>query len=242
MAGRFLSAFAGGMLSFLSPCVLPLVPAYLSIVAGVSVEEVQSGTKRLAVVRGTALFMSGFTIVFVALGATASAVGAFLLSHRRPFEVASGVLVIVFGVFLAGAVRPSWLEQERRFHLDRSLGTWGAPLLGGAFAFGWTPCIGPILGTVLTLAAREASVAQGVLLLFGYSLGLGIPFLLSGLALSELSGLFGWVKRHFRALNLAAGAILVVFGVLLLTNQVTRISGWIQTFFEWIGLDRLTNI
>jgi len=241
-----LAAFGAGMISFLSPCVLPLVPAYLSIVTGVSVAELQeretAREQRLKVLRGVALFMAGFTAVFVLLGASAATVGKFLVRNQRVFEIAFGVVIIVFGVFLAGILRPMWLERERRFRVGDSLGGWGAPVMGMAFAFGWTPCIGPILGGVLTLAAATASVGRGIALLVAYAAGLGVPFLLSGLALSELSRVFGWFKRHARLINAIAGTIMVVFGLLMVFGKVTWLSQQIIGFMTWLGLDRLTAI
>ncbi len=241
-----IAAFAAGMISFFSPCVLPLVPAYLSIVTGVSVDEIRGGdgvkTQRLRVMKGTALFFVGFTLVFVMLGAGASAVGSFLLDNRRIFELVSGLIVIAFGVFLIGVIRPAALEGDHRFAVSDTLGGWAAPVMGGAFAFGWTPCIGPILGAVLTLAATQGSVGRGAMLLLVYSMGLGIPFLISGLALSEMSRLFGWVKRHFRVINIVSGSILVAFGILLITNNVTRISSWMINVMNDLGLDFLTAI
>jgi len=265
-----ITAFGAGALSFFSPCVLPLVPAYLSMVSGVSVEEIRAGSTQLAgagagaesedvivgeklpfwrlsptrfrVLRGTALFMFGFTVVFVFLGATSSAVGRFLLDNRTLLQTISGVFVIIFGVFLAGFLRPTVLEQERRFRFSGESGNWGAPLLGVAFAFGWTPCIGPVLGSVLTLASTSGEVGRGMTLLLSYSLGLGIPFLLSGLALSEMSGLFGFVKRHFRVINLMAGTTMVIFGFLLVFDRITWVSGQVTRFLDQIGLESLTSI
>lgn len=237
-----LGAFFAGMLSFLSPCVLPLVPAYLSMVSGVSVDELAApkSDQRRKVLRGTLLFLAGFTIVFVLLGAGASAIGQFLKGHKREFEVVSGVFVIAMGVFMLGFVRPKFLESDRRFRIADSVGGWAAPLMGGAFAFGWTPCIGPTLGFVMGLAANANTVAAGIGLLLVYSLGLGVPFVLSGLALSELTRVFGWVKRHFRAVELVAGGLMVVFGLLLITNQLTRLSLWATKVMDALGLDWLT--
>lgn len=240
------AAFAAGMLSFLSPCVLPLVPAYLSMVTGVSVAELQeretARRQRVAVVRGVALFMAGFTAVFVLLGASAATMGKFLVRNQRIFEIVFGFVIIAFGIFLAGVIRPMWLERDRRFRVGDSLGGWGAPVMGMAFAFGWTPCIGPVLGAVLTLAGATASVGRGVALLLAYAVGLGVPFLLAGLALSELSRVFGWFKRNARAINAVAGAIMIAFGLMMVFGKVTWLSQRIIGFMTWLGLDRLTAI
>lgn len=234
-----IAVFFAGLVSFFSPCVLPLVPAYLSMVTGVSVTDIQEGTKgtRLRVMRGTLLFLGGFTLVFMLLGVGASAIGAFLRENRNLMNWISGLVIIAFGILLIGFIRPGFIEQERRFRVDKALGGWGAPVMGAAFAFGWTPCVGPILGAVLTYAATEGTVAKGAWLLFVYSLGLGIPFLVTGLLMSEMSGVFGWVKRHFRAINVTAGTILVIFGLLMITNNVTRISNWLLDRMEQIGID-----
>lgn len=261
MAGdnvSILAAFGGGMLSFLSPCVLPLVPGYLSLISGVSVTELAghpgggAGTavavrtrraQRTVVLRSTLLFVAGFTLVFTMLGLGASAVGQALLDHRVGFNRVAGVLVIVMGLFLAGVVTPRRLMADARFHVSPSkLGAFAPPVMGMAFAFGWTPCIGPILGGVLSLASNEDSLGRGALLLVVYSLGLGVPFVATGLALGRLSGLFGWVKRQFRTINLVAGLLLVAFGWLLLTNQLGSVSASIQRFLDRVGLDALTAI
>ena len=237
-------AFGAGMLSFLSPCVLPMVPGYLSLMSGVSVTEVAAGsaadTRRL--VRSTLLFVAGFTVVFTALGATASAVGSALLDHQRTLDRVAGFVIVVMGLFLAGMVSPRLLQRERRFHVSPSkLGAFAAPVMGMAFAFGWTPCIGSVLAPIFTLAASEGTVRSGVVLLLFYSLGLGVPFVASGVAFGRLAGAFDWVKRHFRVINVTSGLLLATFGVLLLTNRVGEVSGWILDTMDRLGLDALTT-
>ena len=237
---NLLVAFGAGMLSFLSPCVLPLVPGYLSLMSGLSAAELE--TERAQVLRATLLFVAGFTVVFVALGATASAVGQTLQDHQRGLNQAAGVVVIVMGVVLAGVVTPTALMRERRFHVSPSaLGVYAPPVMGMAFAFGWTPCIGLVLGPILTLAASEGTVGRGVLLLIAYSFGLGVPFVASGLALARLTGAFSWVKRHFRVINAVAGALLVAFGLLLLTDNVSWLSRHVADLLRAVGLDRLST-
>ena len=238
-------AFAGGMLSFLSPCVLPLVPGYLSLMSGVSVTDLATahGGDVRRLLRSTLLFVAGFTVVFPALGAGASAVGQTLLRHQQGLNQVAGVLTIVMGLFIAGVVAPAAMQRERRFHvLPESLGVFAPPLMGMAFAFGWTPCIGPILSVVLSTAATQSTQGRGIGLLVAYSIGLGVPFVAAGIAFGRLTGVFAWVKRHFRIINLVSGAFLVVFGVLLLTNHLGQVSGAIQRFMEDIGLSRLANI
>ena len=236
------AAFGGGMLSFVSPCVLPLVPGYLSLMSGVSVTEL-SAADRSHIVRSTLLFVAGFTLVFTLLGLTATAVGQALLDHRTVLNRVAGAVVIVMGLFLAGVVTPRRLMADTRFHISPSaMGAWAPPVMGMAFAFGWTPCIGPILAGVLTLASNESRIERGALLLVVYSLGLGVPFVLTGVALGRLTGVFTWFRRHFRVLNLVSGALLVAFGFLLFTNQLGWLSGKVTQFLDAVGLDALTTI
>jgi cytochrome c-type biogenesis protein len=273
----FAAAFGGGMLSFVSPCVLPLVPGYLSLIPGISDPEPagsgadpRSGTDegagtaplpvperaggvatlertevqtRLHVLRATLLFVAGFTLVFTLLGLTATAVGQSLLDHRTILNRVAGALVIVMGLFLAGAITPRRLMADARFHVSPSkLGAFAPPVMGMAFAFGWTPCIGPILGGVLTLSANESSVGRGGLMLVAYSLGLGVPFVITGVALGRLTPVFAWVKRHFRVINTVAGAFLIVFGFLLFTNQLGWMSRQFSELLRTLHLESLTTI
>lgn len=238
------AAFGGGMLSFLSPCVLPLVPGYLSLISGVRVGELQEDGAGVAtktrVVRPTLLFVAGFTLVFVLLGAGASALGDALREHRRGLNQVSGMIVIAMGLFVAGVVSPRLMMAERRFHLAPSqLGAWAPPIMGMAFAFGWTPCIGPILSGVLGLAANQDTLGRGVVLLLAYSAGLGVA---SGVAFARLAGVFAWVKRHYRAINLVAGTALVAFGLLLITDRVFWLALRIQDLMERLNLDFLARI
>ena len=240
-----IGAFAGGMLSFLSPCVLPLVPGYLSLVSGLSVAELQEGERSNVrrVIVSTLLFIAGFTAVFVALGAAASGLGQTLREHQRGLESVAGALVMAMGVFLAGFVSPRFLMAERRLHVTPSeLGSWAPPVMGAAFAFGWTPCIGPVLAGVLGLAEHDATLSRGVILLGVYSLGLGVPFLVTGVAFDRMTGVFSVVRRHFRAVNLVAGVALFAFGFLLFTHRLSRLSGWITDALRWLHLQRLTKI
>ena len=240
-----MAAFGGGLLSFASPCVLPLVPGYLSLMSGVSSTDVAAPDVSPAsrVLASTLLFVAGFTLVFVALGAAASGVGTALHDHQRGLEEAAGVAVVAMGVLVAGLWSPRFLMMERRLHvLPSRLGSWAPPLMGMAFAFGWTPCIGPILAGVLALAEHEATLGRGVVLLVAYSAGLGVPFVASGLALARLTRAFSVIKGHFRALNLASGAVLAVFGVLLVLHRVTWLSSRILDAMDALHLDFLTRI
>lgn len=252
-----LVAFGAGILSFLSPCVLPLVPGYLSLVTGLSAAAVESGQARRAVLRGIGGFVAGFTLVFVVLGAVASSLGHALVTHREGLRLVSGVVVIAFGAVLILAALPAgvWrragagassaaasVVQERRFEVQVGrLGPFAAPVLGMAFAFAWTPCIGPVLGAVLTLAASSATVVGGVVLLLAYSMGLAVPFVLSGFAVARVAGA---TRRYGRALSWLqglGGVVLVVFGVLLLTNQVSWLSTQFSQLLSWLHLGRLTT-
>jgi cytochrome c-type biogenesis protein len=233
-----IGAFAGGMLSFLSPCVLPLVPGYLSLVSGLSVAELQEGDRGNVrrVVLSTLLFVAGFTAVFVALGAAASGLGQTLREHQRVLEQVAGAVVMAMGVFLAGFVSPRFLMVERRLHVSPSeVGAWAPPLMGAAFAFGWTPCIGPVLATILTIAAAQDTVAHGAVLLGVYSLGIGVPFLLAALFIRPfLRGMrrFGFALRHVERVM---GALLVVTGLLIAIGSFTAIGYWLLQVFPALG-------
>lgn len=223
-------AFFAGLVSFLSPCVLPLVPGYLSYMSGMTVGEAGDATARRTVTVALA-FVGGFTAVFVAFGATATVLGEFLLTNKDILARAGGVLIIVMGLIFMGAIKIPWLYREARFHPTPEAGVWGSVVLGGAFAFGWSPCIGATLGAVLTMAAGRADSggpAQGALLLAIYSLGLGVPFILAGLGVSRLTGVLARIRKHIRTINLISGAILVLVGILFVTNQVFQISIWLQ--------------
>jgi cytochrome c-type biogenesis protein len=190
------------------------------------------------------LFVAGFTLVFMFLFAGASVIGQTLYDHLRGLSQIAGIITIVMGLVIAGVVRPAMVERERRFQVTPSrLGSFAPPVMGMAFAFGWTPCIGPILAAVLPLAASTGTLARGMAMLVAYSLGLGVPFIAAGLALGKLEGTFTWVKRHFRAINVVSGLLLATFGFLLLTSNVTWLSGWFRDHISDIpGLRTLSEI
>ena len=243
----YVVAFGGGLVSFLSPCVLPLVPAYLSVINGLDATQLAEPTRArsLGIARDTGLFITGFAVVFIALGTSASGVGRVLFRNQLLLTRLSGITLLAMGLFLLGSLvlRTPWLYQEARFHPD--LGRFGraAPLIAGlAFGFGWTPCIGPVLGSILTIAATQHRVGAGATLLAAYSLGLGVPFLASGLLFSRLTGTFAWVKRHVRLVVVGSGASLVLFGVLLVFNKLLWVTSALQDLLRAVGLDRLINL
>ena len=230
-----LAAFLFGAFSFLSPCVLPLLPGYLSMMSGYSAADLSGGSVSTArMLRVTVLFVIGFTAVFIALGATATTLGKSLLRNNSTITVISGWLVIAMGLFLAVSAiwNPRLLRpfmRERRADVRPSrLGAFAPPVMGVAFGFAWTPCIGPTLGAILTVAATQSTVNQGMFLLFVYSLGLGIPFVLAGIGITKVYGAFGWVKRHFLQISVASGVLLAGFGVLMVTGHLTDLNQWFQ--------------
>ncbi len=237
-----LTSFGAGIVSFLSPCVLPLVPGYVSYVAGQSFDGRASEAappKTLAALRLSVFFVLGFSTVFVILGASATALGQLFLSYRYEANLTAGAVVIVFGLLMMGLVRWPWLQQDFRIHLDLPGGRpVAAYVLGLAFAFGWTPCIGPVLGAILTTSAVSATVSQGMVLLSVYSLGLGLPFLA---AAAFTDGLFGRLRilgRAGRFLQIGAGSVVVGMGLAMITGQLTAFSYWLlETFpaFARIG-------
>ena len=237
------AAFGAGMLSFLSPCVLPLVPGYLGLITGIRPNDTPSKAARARAIAATGSFVIGFTIVFCLLGAGASTIGGWLLEHQQTLQRIAGALIIIFGLMIAGVATLPMLQRERRFHVDpRRFGPAGPGLMGMAFAFGWTPCIGPVLGPILALAATQATVWSGVALLFFYSLGLGVPFLLSALLLNKLTTTFAWIKRHYRLINGIAGATMATLGLIMLSGNLGRVSSWFTDVLTTIGLQRLTEI
>jgi len=230
-----LAAFAAGFLSFVSPCVLPLIPGYISFVSGVSVEEMRGdappATSRVQVFLTSLAFVIGFSLVFVALGASATAIGKFLFSRLPLLSKIAGVILIIFGLHTMGVFRIAFLEAEKRVHSQRKpAGPLGAMLVGVAFAFGWTPCIGPILGGILAIAGSKNSVGEGITLLAVYSLGLGIPFLLTSLAINQFFGAVKRIRRYYHAIEVASGALLIAIGVLIVTGQLTIIVRFLQPY------------
>jgi cytochrome c-type biogenesis protein len=222
-----LVAFSAGVLSFLSPCVLPLVPSYIGFLTGLSLDEMSS-RRRIAFTHAL-LFVLGFTLVFLMLGATATALGRTLAFHKVWLQRVGGVLIIVFGLVCLGVIKSSVLLQDKRVHLqDKPLGFLGSVLVGMAFAAGWTPCIGPILGGILGLASASDTLGRGMLLLGVYSAGLAVPFLLAAWAVDRFLGWFQRFRPFLPWVMRVSGALLIVVGVLLMTGQFTRLASWLQ--------------
>jgi cytochrome c-type biogenesis protein len=230
-----LLAFTGGLLSFLSPCVLPLVPSYLGFLTGMTLDEMTD--KKHHAVLHALLFVSGFTLIFVIMGAGATALGATFTYNKMAIAKVGGVLVIAFGLYTMGVVRISALDRDSRMHLDRKpLGFLGSVLVGMAFAAGWTPCIGPILGTILGLAGTSGDVTQGVALLLAYSAGLAVPFLAAAFAVDKFRVWFTRFRRWMPWLQRASGLLLVIVGLLLVTGEFTRLAAMLSAMTpEWLS-------
>ncbi len=232
----YIAALIAGVLSFLSPCVLPLVPPYLCYLAGTTIEEMrEEGANTRAARRDVMLasfaFVAGFTTVFVLLGATASALGQVLRQYMWALSWAAGVAIIIMGLHFLGIFRLSMLYREKRIEVTSPAGPGGAYLMGLAFAFGWTPCIGPILAAILAVAGSSDTVYRGMSLLAAYSLGLGIPFMLAAFGIERFMGAMSGVKRHFRKIELAMGSLLVVTGIAFLTGGMERAAFWLLETF-----------
>jgi cytochrome c-type biogenesis protein len=230
-------AFIAGVVSFLSPCVLPLVPGYISMLSGASVEELKAGGDAALVgrvLRNSVAFVLGFAVVFVALGASASAVGSFLVARRTWFNIVGGIVIIIFGLHLTGLVKIPLLYRDARIETGAPRrGFLGAFLLGFAFAFGWTPCIGPILAGILTLAATRETLFAGMFLLAVYSAGLAIPFLLTSLGLSQFLKFYGTFRKHLQAVEVFSGVLLIAIGVLIAFNRFTVLSGHLSFLYRF---------
>lgn len=233
-----LVALMAGLMSFLSPCVLPIVPPYLAYMSGVSMNDLSSGKSGARKATLTAVFfVMGLSTVFLFLGFTASVFGAFFLQNQNYFNIFAGALVMIFGAHFIGIFRIPFLEREARLDAgDRGGSAFGAYLLGLAFAFGWTPCIGPQLGAILSIAASEADVARGTFLLGIYAAGLGIPFILVAAFLPRLTGLMNWMKRHMDRIERIMGLLLWTIGLLMLTGGFSSFSYWLLETFPALAL------
>jgi cytochrome c-type biogenesis protein len=222
----FTLAFLAGVLSFLSPCVLPLVPAYISFITGLSLDELKAAPRLSKTMGNTMSFVLGFSTIFISLGASSSLIGNLLIRYQDHLRIGGGILTIVFGLFIAGFIKLDFLMKEKRFHLDKGpAGYAGAFLIGMSFAAGWTPCIGPILGTILIYASSQASASYGLQLLSVYSLGLAIPFILATLAINAFLSYTKKIHRFMNWIMIVNGLVLIVFGIMLLTNRMGQLTG-----------------
>ena len=225
----FAVAFAAGLLSFLSPCVLPLVPSYVGFLTGMTLPEMEA-RRRIALLHAL-LFVAGFSLVFILLGASATALGRALNYYQVWLQRVGGVLIIAFGLVCLGVIKADWLTTERRLHLEQKpVGFLGSMLVGMAFGAGWTPCIGPVLGAILGLAATSADLPRGMLLLAVYSAGLAVPFLIAAVAVERFLDWFQRFRKYLPWVMRLSGALLVLVGTLLLTGEFTRLAGWLQGF------------
>jgi len=220
-------AFGAGLASFLSPCVLPLIPSYITFITGMTLDDVQRA-RRLAFIHAL-LFVFGFSLIFLALGASATLLGRLLVTYRAWISRIGGLLVLAFGLYLLGIFKLGIFSRERRFHVtDKPLGYLGTVVVGIAFGAGWTPCIGPILGAILTMAAAQASLALGAGLLTAYALGLAVPFLVAAVALDRFLVWFQKFRPYLVWVERVAGVLLIVLGLLLVTDRFTLLASWLQ--------------
>ena len=226
-------AFGAGFISFLTPCVLPIIPGYISYITGKNLDEIEQDRRRVLI--KTILFSIGFSLVFIILGATASAVGNILLFLSNELRIVAGILIILFSLQMLGIFNFSFLNQEKRMETRGYQNNYAFPLLvGAAFAFGWTPCIGPVLGSILALSATEASVSSGVLLLSFYSLGLAIPFILSGYLMQKFLIFSKNFKKNINKVSKIGGIILLITGILIITNQLQALGYYLLDIFPFL--------
>lgn len=237
LAPALLAAAIGGVLSFLSPCVLPIVPPYLAFMAGASMDEISDGRPDWRVLRASLFFVLGLSTVFLLLAFGASSLGRLLLVHQHSLTLVSGTIIIVFGLHFLGWLRVPFLAREARFEASATAGTaFGAYIFGLAFAFGWTPCIGPVLGAILSLAAQASSIERGMLLMGAYALGLGLPFVLTALFLGRAVRLMTRIKPHMAKIERAMGLLLVGVGLMMLTGGFSRFAFWLLETFPALAL------
>jgi len=227
-------AFGAGFISFLSPCVLPLIPGYISYISGESLGDIVEKQKK--VILKTVLFSLGFSLVFISFGATASFIGNILLENSNTLRIIAGIIIIIFSLQLIGILNLNFLNQEKRFQTKNYSNNLFFPVLvGAAFGFGWTPCIGPVLGSILTLAAVESSIGKGILLLSFYSLGLAIPFILSGYGISKFLAFSKNFRKNIKIVSVTGGVILLITGILILTNKLQALGYFILEAIPILG-------
>ena len=232
-----LAAFVAGLISFLSPCVLPLVPGYISLISGAAVDELKAQDSRLMqrVMLQSVMFILGFSVVFIMLGAISSSVGQLLAHYRTVIAKVAGVVIIVFGLHLTGLFRINALYADKRLHgVKGGSSPWGAFVIGFAFAFGWTPCVGPILSVILTFAAEQDTIMKGVFLLAVYSMGLAVPFLLTALGIERFLSFYKRFQKHMHMLEVASGALLIALGILLVMGRLSIISSYFSFLNKFV--------
>jgi len=227
-------AISAGIISFLSPCILPVIPSYLAFITGISLEELSQQESlrkvRKKVITNSLMFILGFSIIFITLGASATVIGKFLYNNIRWFEIIGGVLVIILGLHFAGIFRLKFLDREKKIHLKKKpLGYLGTCLVGMAFGAGWTPCVGPILGAILAMAATTQDVLKGIILLAFYSAGLGLPFFLSAIILHKFFEYFKTIRKYFKVISIVGGVLLIIVGILLISGYFSSLSGFLGT-------------
>jgi len=235
---NILTAFIFGIISFISPCVLPIVPGYLSFISGYSFDEmVNSSRSELfkKVTINSILFIIGFSLIFVTLGASATAVGRFLVEKMDFFSKIAGAIIMIFGLHMTGIFKIKFLNYEKKFHSDKKIGPLGSFVAGLAFAFGWTPCIGPVLAAILAIAAQQDTIGKGIVLLSAYSLGLGIPFLITSLSINAFLAFFKKFSRYIRWVEIGGGVLLILVGFLIMTNNLTVLSSYFAKWFPFLN-------
>lgn len=235
---NILTAFIFGIISFISPCVLPIVPGYLSFISGYSFDEMVNSSRSELLKKVTInsiLFIIGFSLIFVALGASATAVGRFLVEKMDFFSKIAGVIIIIFGLHMTGIFKIKFLNYEKKFHSDKKIGPLGSFVAGLAFAFGWTPCIGPVLAAILAIAAQQDTIGKGIVLLSAYSLGLGIPFLITSLSINAFLAFFKKFSRYIRWVEIGGGVLLILVGFLIMTNNLTVLSSYFAKWFPFLN-------
>ncbi len=233
------AAFLAGIVSFISPCVLPLIPMYISFISGLSLDEMRSDNDRKRILKkvfiSSILFVAGFSIIFIGLGASSTFLGKFLLSRISLLSKIAGVIIIILGLHVAGVFKIAFLNYEKKFHFkSKPVGLLGPLLAGLAFGFGWTPCVGPVLGTILLYSSSKDTVSQGISLLSMYSLGLGIPFIITGISINAFLSFLQRIKKYYRYIEIFIGTCLVIMGILILLNAFSIIAEYISRWFPWL--------
>ena len=234
------TAFIFGLLSFVSPCVLPIVPGYISFISGATLGDLQGDGNNpkinSKVLINALAFVAGFSIIFILLGAAATKIGIIFNNNISVLSKISGVLIIIFGFHMTGLFKIPFLNYEKRFQMEeKKFGVVGSVLIGMAFAFGWTPCIGPVLGTILTIASQKESITEGIILLSSYSLGLGIPFIITAISINLFFSFFNKVKKHFHTIEVVGGILLIIVGVLIFTNYLSIVANYLQQALPFLN-------